>query len=267
MKSRFFKTSSVFVVLLILIAAVSTSAFAADGELTVNSKAVTKVGDRITYTLNLSDCEVPIIGLQMYVNYDGSKLKYVDDSLKFEKIDGVVSNTKLDNMIALSWTDISSETDFSKKSQLVSLQFDVTDGGECDISYFISHMYGDDMGYIKNYTITNDISANDEELISGEPAVVTTDEKFVSENRGSFINYSDSMGENSPNKDNHEKIDSTIVETKVVDVTRYENVGNTSQGSGGSATTILVVIGAVIIILAIVAVIIVKKRDESDKPN
>jgi hypothetical protein len=267
MKSRILKITTILAIMLVMLAAIPATAFAAEGELEINSTATVNVGDRITYTLNLSDCEVPIIGLQMYLSYDSSKLQYVEDSLKFEKIDGVVSNPNLDNLVILSWTDISNEADFSKKAVLLTISFDVIDSGESEISYYISHMYGDDMGYIKNYTITYDLTSNDKDVITDQPAVVTSDDEFVAEHQGSFINYDDSMGDNSPNKDSHEVVDSTLVVTSVVDVTRYESADTSQDSTSGTTdlTTALIIIAIVIVVLAIVAVIIVKKRDDAKK--
>lgn len=272
MKSRLLKISSVITVMLVMLAAISTTAFAADS-LAVNTDSTVSVGDTFSYTMNMADCEVPIIGLQMYIVYDHNKLEYVEDSLEFEKIDGVIFNPNLEDTIAINWTNVIDDADFSGEAQLLTLKFKAIADGETEISYYISHMYGDDMGYIKNYTITYDIALdNGTALVTDFPAVVTTDEEFLNnpKRQGSFLNYDDSMGENSPNKDTHQLIQgdavaTTVVEgteivSSVVDVTRYETV---EDSGSGSTTTILIIAGAVIIVLAIVAVVIVKKRDDA----
>ncbi len=256
MKSRVLKISSVLAAMFMLIAAMPVSVFAAS-QLIVNTKTAVNQGEDITFNLNLADCEVPIIGLQMYISYNKSCLEYVDDSIEFDKLDGVVYNDQLDGMIAITWTDISNETDFSSKASLLRCKFKVIGTGETDITYYISHMYGDDMGYVKNYTFTNDIVPDKCAPVYDEPAVVTTDEEFLSSHSGSFINYDDSMGENSPNAGTHKAIIS-----KVVDATRYENVG-VDGGSGG--TPILIIAAGVVLVLAIIAVVIVKKRDDAKK--
>ncbi len=263
MKSRLLKISSVITVMLVILAAIPSTSFAAE-ELVVNSNAAVDEGEEFAFALNLSGCEVPIIGLQMYIVYDQTKLEYIEDSLEFEKIDGVIYNPNLENTIALNWTNVTNAADFSNKAHLLKLRFKAIGTGETEISYYISHMYGDDMGYIKNYTITYDITAGDDSIVTEQPAIVTSDEEFLSEHQGSFLNYDDSMGENSPNSDSHQLIKSTVVVNSIVDATRYVSVDSTDTKSG-TGTTVLIIVGAVIIILAVVAVIIVKKRDDAKK--
>lgn len=257
MKSRILKFSSVLTAIIMLVAATMPVSVFAASQATINSKAAVNQGDEITFNLNLADCEVPIIGLQMYISYSGSSLAYVADSIEFDKLDGVVYNDQLDNMIAITWTDISNETDFSSKASLLRCKFKVTAPGDANITYYISHMYGDDMGYVKNYTITNDIIPTNGSGVYDEAAVVTTDDDFLSSHSGSFINYDDSMGDNSPNAGSHKAIVS-----KVVDSTRYENVGG---GDSAGNSTVIILVVAVVIVFALVAVVIVKKRDDAKK--
>ena len=66
----------------LILALSCATAFAAKGDFTVNG-ANAKVGDKITYTLNLSDCTEKIEGLQMYVAYDSKYLKIDPESLDF----------------------------------------------------------------------------------------------------------------------------------------------------------------------------------------
>lgn len=258
MKSGILKISSVIAAMFIFIAAMPSTVFAAE-QLTVNSDSLVNKDEEFEYILNLADCEVPIIGLQMYITYDSTKLSYVDDSINFDKIDSVVYNDKLENTIAITWTDISNEADFAKKASLLKCKFKAIGTGEAEVTYFISHMYGDDMGYIKNYTFTADIVPEKSEAVYDKPAIVTTDEAFLSSHSSSFVNYDDSMGENSPNADTHKKI-----VAKVINVTRYEEAGKSDSGSG---TTVLIAVGAAIIILAVVAIIFVKRRDDAKKTD
>lgn len=264
MKSRLIKISAAFTMMLVIFAAMSTTVFAAE-DLTVNGKAKVSEGETITYTMNLADCEVPIIGLQMYLKYDSSKLEYVDESLQFENFDGVIFNPNLENTIAITWTNVTQPSDFAKKAQFLTLKFKAIGSGDTNITYYISHMYGDDMGYIKNYTFTSDLAPENGEAVKDESPIVESDEAFITKYHGSFMNYDDSMGDNSPNKGSHQVIKSTQVVTKVVDATRYEDVESNNEGS--STTTILIIVAVVIIALAVVAVLIVKKRDDAKKAD
>lgn len=268
MKRRTLKISSILVVLLVMLSSMGATVFAAE-ELSVNSAINVEKGDKLTFTINLSDCDKKIVGLQMYLNYDSSKLKYVDGSLKFDKFDGVVYNAKLENQIAITWTNVMEETDFSKKSSFLSAQFEVVGTGETSISQYISHMYDIDMVTLSDYTFTYDYSTGNGASETGKPAVITTDENFLNTHTGSFINYDDGMGDNSPNKDSHKEIKGSEIVTKIVEATHYEVVNGNSQSSdgflGGSGKTVLIIVGVAIIVLAIIAVIIVKRKDDTRK--
>ncbi|MCQ2513970.1 MAG: cohesin domain-containing protein [Ruminococcus sp.] len=247
-----------FVIVITMLMFAMPSAFAAE-ELVINSNATVNVGDKFTFTLLMSDCEDPVIGLQMYLSYDQNKLKYVDDSLEFGKFEGVVYNPKREGYIPLSWTDISAPADFSSRAVLLKADFEVIEGGETDITDFIADMYGEDMTYMKNYTIRYTVSVNGDVVGEEKPAVVTTDESFISGRQGDFINYSDSQGNNSENADEHQPV--TMVVEQVVNVTQAAD-NTTSANGNGSVTATLVIVAIIIIILAIVAVLIVKKRDD-----
>lgn len=246
-----------------MITSMGTTAFAAE-ELNVNSAITVEKGDTLTFNINLSECDKKIVGLQMYLSYDNSKLKYVDNSLKFEKFDGVVYNAELDNQIAILWTNVMEEVDFSKQASFLSVQFEVIGTGETSISQYVSHMYDIDMVTLSNYNFTYDYSTGDENSVTGKQAVITTDENFLNTHTGSFVNYDDGMGDNSPNKDTHKEIKGSEIVTKVIEATHYEVV-NGNGSSGGSGTTVLIIVAVAVIVLAIIAVVIVKKRDDSKK--
>ncbi|MCH5297017.1 MAG: hypothetical protein J1E85_05030 [Ruminococcus sp.] len=269
MKRKLLKISSMLAVLLVMLSSMGATAFAAE-ELSVNSAITLQKGDTLTLTINLADCDKKIVGLQMYLNYDNSKLKYVDGSLKFEKFDGVVYNAKLENQIAITWTNVMEEADFSKQASFLSVQFEVVGTGETSISQYIAHMYNIDMVTLSNYKFTYDYSTGEENSAADQQAVITTEETFLNTHTGSFKNYDDGMGDNSPNKDTHKEIKGSEIVTKIVSATRYvvnesSDDPSISGSNGGSGTAVLIIVGVAVIVLAIVAVIIVKKRDDSKK--
>lgn len=258
-------------ILLVMVSSMGATAFAAEDtdELNINSAVTAQKGDIVTLTINLADCDKKVVGLQMYLSYDNTKLSYVDGSLKFDKFDGVVYNAKLENQIAITWTNVMEEVDFSKKSSFLSAQFEVVGTGETSVSQYIAHMYDIDMTTLSNYTFTYDYAIGDDSSATDKPAVVTSDESFLNTHTGSFKNYDDGMGDNSPSKDNHTEIKGSEIVTKVIEATRYEVVNGQSSSSnssnGGSGTTIIIIVGAAVVILAIIAVFIVKKKDDSKK--
>ena len=266
MKKHLVKIISLcFASVLMLSFMTSITAFAADDELTVNSNAKVKVGDKIKYTLYLSDTKEDIIGFELRMFYDHNYLELDKDSVNYGKFDGVIHNLNIEDKIPINWTNISTPVSFSSKAEFLSMEFKVVKGGETEISQFVSEMYGDDMTYLKSYKWTYDITVNDKSIVKDQTPVISGDQQTLEKNQGSFINYIDGMGEeNTPNKDNHQavvgSVPGTQIATQYVDVTRYENVS--SDGSF-NMMPIIVIVAVVVVAGAIVAILIIKKRDDA----
>lgn len=266
MKKHLVKIISLcFVSLLMLSMMTSMTVFAADNELTVNSDAKVKVGDKIKYTLYLSDTKEDIIGFELRMFYDHNYLELDKDSMNYGKFDGVIHNLNIEDKIPINWTNISTPISFANKAEFLSMEFKVVKGGETEISQFVTEMYGDDMTYLKSYKWSYDITVNDKSIVKDQTPVISDDKQTLENNQGSFINYVDGMGEeNTPNKDNHQavvgSVPGTQIATQYVDVTRYENV--TSNGSF-NMMPIIVIVAIVVIVGAIVAILIIKKRDDA----
>lgn len=263
MKKHLVKIISLcFAAALMLSFMTSISAFAADNELTVNSDAKVKVGDKIKYTLYLSDTKEDIIGFELRMFYDHNYLELDKDSVNYGKFDGVIHNLNLEDKIPINWTNISTPVSFASKAEFLSMEFKVVKGGETEISQFVSEMYGDDMTYLKSYKWTYDITVNDKTIVKDQTPVISDDAQTLEKNQGSFVNYIDGMGEeNTPNKDNHSAVvGGTQIATEYVDVTRYENV--TTNGSF-NMMPIIVIVAVVVVAGAIVAILIIKKRDDA----
>lgn len=243
----------------------SVTVFAADEELTINSEAKVNVGDKIKYTLYLSDTKEDIIGFELRMFYDHNYLELDKDSVNYGKFDGVIHNLNLEDKIPINWTNISTPISFASKAEFLSMEFKVLKGGETEISQFVSEMYGDDMTYLKSYKWTYDITVNDKTIVKDQTPVISDDEQTLEKNQGSFINYIDGMGEeNTPNKDNHQAVvgaaSGTQIVTEYVDVTRYENV---TSGGSFNMMPIIVIVAVVVVAGAIVAILIIKKRDDA----
>lgn len=266
MKKHLIKIISLcFVSVLMLSMMTSMTVFAVDNELTVNSEAKVKVGDKIKYTLYLSDTKEDIIGFELRMFYDHNYLELDKDSMNYGKFDGVIHNLNLEDKIPINWTNISTPISFASKAEFLSMEFKVVKGGETEISQFVTEMYGDDMTYLKSYKWSYDITVNDKTIVQDQTPVICDDKQTLENNQGSFINYVDGMGEeNTPNNDNHQavvgSVPGTQIATQFVDVTRYENV--TSNGSF-NMMPIIVIVAIVVIVGAIVAILIIKKRDDA----
>ena len=134
-----------------LIAAVSLiPAFAAKDSLKFNGTQA-KVGDKVTYSLELGGCDELIEGFQMYVFFDSEKLKVVPDTLKCPEIPAAVFNDGVDGKIPVVFSSVSDKLDFSKKKTFLTVDFEVLSGGNTDITYFITELYGEDMTFLKKF--------------------------------------------------------------------------------------------------------------------
>lgn len=270
MKKHLVKIISLcFVSLLMLSLMTSMTVFAADNELTVNSDAKVKVGDKIKYTLYLSDTKEDIIGFELRMFYDHNYLELDKDSMNYGKFDGVIHNLNIEDKIPINWTNISTPISFANKAEFLSMEFKVVKGGETEISQFVTEMYGDDMTYLKSYKWSYDITVNDKTIVKDQTPVISDDKQTLENNQGSFINYVDGMGEeNTPNKDNHQavvgSVPGTQIATQYVDVTRYEDVTSNGSSNGSfNMMPIIVIVAIVVIVGAIVAILIIKKRDDA----
>ena len=258
-----------FVSVLMLSLMTSMTVFAADNELTVNSDAKVKVGDKIKYTLYLSDTKEDIIGFELRMFYDHNYLELDKDSMNYGKFDGVFHNLNIEDKIPINWTNISTPISFANKAEFLSMEFKVVKGGETEISQFVTEMYGDDMTYLKSYKWSYDITVNDKTIVKDKTPVISDDKQTLENNQGSFINYLDGMGEeNTPNKDNHQavvgSVPGTQIATQYVDVTRYEDVTSNGSSNGSfNMMPIIVIVAIVVIVGAIVAILIIKKRDDA----
>lgn len=230
-----------------------------------------KVGDTVKYAVYMTQTKEEVIGVQMSFFYDDDYLKMNADSVKCESFPNSVGNTALKNYYIFTWTDVQNPVTLNADKALVSAEFKVLKGGETDLSYFISDIYGNDMTYLKSYKITCKLWVNGEEV--KKDVVPIVDEKNANENKlqGDFVNYVDGMGEeNTPNKDDHKSVVvekryiTTQQNTSVVDVTK---VVESSTNGSGSTTTIIIIVAIVVVLLAAGAIIFVKKKDEKNKAD
>ncbi|HCA04414.1 MAG TPA: hypothetical protein DEO32_00800 [Ruminococcaceae bacterium] len=266
-------------VILSLFAISGVCAHGAD-ELTVNSKAKAKVGDRVKYVLYLADTEEEIEGFQMELNYDPEFLETDSEKINFPETDAVVKNI-VNGEVLMNWTNVFNKLNFSTKKEFFDIEFTVKKGGETEISKFVKEIYGDDMTYLKSYTWTYDLKINDEPVIVNEPPVITSKDEVVKANQGAYINFLDGKGEkNSPLKDDHPAVtdpDSALLKnrdsaaenhvgetftanqygTYIQDVTRYVDKDNPQ---GGFPVWIIGIISVVVIAGFVVGAIVISKK-------
>lgn len=271
--------STVMCLLMILMSCVNC--FAADT--LVNGKTA-KVGDKVTYTLNLSDLVYPLAGVQMYVYYDPSKLKVVEGSLESETLTSAVVNEKLSEpgkMIFL-WTEGVMGEKFEESKQLLTVQFEVIGEGASDITYNIQEMYDIyyDRGsgaYLQRYTLTNTVEINGAKVIENEPPILN--ENVSADDKGDFVNNKEGKGErNDIPVEQDSSVQTYTVNTTVingstaildkngnvidnsVDINSVTQPQNINNGSKLDPTAVFVGIAVFILLIAIVVLFVVKKK-------
>lgn len=278
MKQIGLKLSSLcFAVVLLLCAVVpafaeESGASAASGgsQLTINKEAVAEKGKTVTYTLYLSETVKPIVGFELCLFYDSKHLEYQKGSLKFDNFDVVIYNEDLDGRIPMNHSALTNTKVFSDKSQFVSASFKVLDGGETDITYFVTEMYGEDFEsepYLKSYKFTYDLTEDGKALIKDATPVVNDDSYAKDNYQGDFVNYADGMGEDNSPKPSEEHLRvGSVVKSHVVEVTRSVSGSGADKNSGGgffSSPLFFILAGLLVAGMIVTAVILVSKKGKT----
>lgn len=272
MKHYIAKIGSICIAVLVILASVTT-AFAEDSLKINDAEKTVEKGDKIKFTLNLADTTEDVIGFELRVFYDPEKLELIKGSVTSDTFDTLFYNDELSGKIPLNWTDFNNPVNCAEKTPFFSCEFNVLDGGDAKMSYFVTELYGDDMTYLKSYTWTYDITKGDESIISDGVLPITDDEDTLNNRQAQFINYVDGKGEeNTPNKGNHESVvgkpHSTAIQEDVVEVTRYEDVENSdSAETKNSGSPWIFIAIAVPVIGALIAVAIIISRKKSNKSS
>ncbi len=274
MKHYIAKIGSILIAATIIIASITT-AFAEDTLKINNSEKTADKGDTVRFTLNLADTKEPLIGFELRVFFDSDKLELVKGSVTSETFDNLFFNEDLNGKLPLNWTDFNNPVNCEKKTPLFSCDFKVLDGGNAEINYFVTELYGDDMTYLKSYTWTYDITDGNDAVVSDGVLPISKDEETLNNRQSQFINYVDGKGEeNTPNKDNHESVVGKPHTTKIVneyiEATRYEEVngdgtndGNSGNKGGISPLIIVLIAVPAVIVLIVVAVVLSKRKSNA----
>lgn len=196
-------TTALLLVMIMLFATSAISVSAADDALDVDGRVSYAVGDTMTYTFYMADTTEPIYGIQMYVKYDPAYLQLDSDAVNYPNLKGsVIYNDTTpsgdpDGFI-FTYIDVSEKTKFDTKKELFSMDFKVLKAGKTDVTYIIEEMYGKDLTYLKQYTLTVGYSENGNVIKEDVPPIVNKDPEFVGNHNGQFINFEDGKGQDNP---------------------------------------------------------------------
>ena len=249
-------------------AAAGTQAADGGSTLTINNAASVEVGKTVTYTLYLSEATESIVGFELRLFYDSDFLEYQKNTLKFDKFDVVFFNEDIKGKIPMNYTSLNNQPLFDKKGQFLTANFKVLNGGNANISYFFTELYGENMDYLKSFRFTYDLAVDGETILKDAVPVVNADDDTLQNNQGDFINYSDGMGEeNSPqNESEHVRIGSGV-KTQVIDVTKDSDENGVKKGSGNTFVKYLIIFAVIGLVVAAIVVAIVMSRKKAKEDN
>lgn len=177
-------------VMVLMMIVTSVAGFSAADKLTINENVSASVGDKVTYSLNISSVPKEVEDLQMEIYYDSQYLKPIDDSVKYLEGGSSVYNTKIADKILFNSANGVQGWDFSKKTMLFSVTFTVEKAGATDLTYYIQCMdYLENSQTVDEYVITCDYIVNDK-------AVKKDIAPIVDENGqgGNFVNHANGKG-------------------------------------------------------------------------
>ncbi len=249
-------------------AGAGTQAAEGGSTLTINNAASVEVGKTVTYTLYLSEATESIVGFELRLFYDSDFLEYQKNTLKFDKFDVVFFNEDIKGKIPMNYTSLNNQPLFDKKGQFLTANFKVLNGGNANISYFFTELYGENMDYLKSFRFTYDLAVDGETILKDAVPVVNADDDTLQNNQGDFINYSDGMGEeNSPqNESEHVRIGSGV-KTQVIDVTRSNDENGAKKTSGNNFVKYIIIFAILGLVVAAIAVAIVMVRKKNEEDN
>lgn len=186
------RISAVFLALLmcILTLAFSVTSFSAAENLKLNGKVNAKVGDKVTYEFCVSEVPEKVEDIQMQVAYDSQYLKVDPDKVEYLDGGSSVYNTNLKNEVLFNSANGVQGWDMKEKTMILSLTFEVLQGGSTDITYYVQCF-----DYQSNSQNVDTLQFTTDFLVNGKTAKKNVVPK-VNENGngGIFINYENGKG-------------------------------------------------------------------------
>lgn len=174
----------------ILTLAFSVTSFSAAENLKLNGKVNAKVGDKVTYEFCVSEVPEKVEDIQMQVAYDSQYLKVDPDKVEYLDGGSSVYNTNLKNEVLFNSANGVQGWDMKEKTMILSLTFEVLQGGSTDITYYVQCF-----DYQSNSQNVDTLQFTTDFLVNGKTAKKNVVPK-VNENGngGAFINYENGKG-------------------------------------------------------------------------
>lgn len=188
--------------LLVAFVLCSMSVVIASAETTDSNKTFdVKKGDKVTYTMYLSDVPDPVAGTDASIYYNPEYLKLVE--CEAPKLSSFLYNNKpggqITGEIIFNASDGVNGMNFKKKNVFITAQFEAVKSGKTSIEYIIRFLYDiyfdskEGHDYIKVYVLTSDILINDKPVVENSTPVLSDD---TNKGYGNFPNHEEGLGEN-----------------------------------------------------------------------
>ncbi|MEE3438873.1 MULTISPECIES: cohesin domain-containing protein [Ruminococcus] len=174
----------------LLTLAFSVTSFSAAENLKLNGKVNAKVGDKVTYEFCVSDVPEKTEDIQMQVAYDSQYLKVDPDKVEYLDGGSSVYNTDLENEVLFNSANGVQGWDMKEKTMILSLTFEVLQGGSTDITYYVQCF-----DYQSNSQNVDTLQFTTDFLVNGKTAEKNVVPKVNEKGEGgTFINFENGKG-------------------------------------------------------------------------
>lgn len=236
---RMFTMKKFISILLVAFVLMSMTLVAVSADETGKTFSVSK-GDKVTYTIYLSDVPDPIAGIDASIYYDPAVLEY--KSVSAPKLSSFLGNNQPNGQVTGEYIfnaiDAINGMRFNKKQAMITLEFEALKAADTSISYIIRYMYDiyfdskEGHEYVKTYVLTCDVLVNDEPAIENKAPVVNKDQGT---GHGNFVNYDEGLGENNAAAGLDTPTSAGIISQESGSVERTESEAQQQQNGSGNA--------------------------------
>ena len=178
------KLISLLCVLAVTVGILAVGAISAAAEVPTTEVEV-KSGDKVTYVLELGDCNEKVVGCDFSIYFDENVLKVesvadFNNSTNDEDWSATI-NPALPGEVRGNWS-ILKGVDFSKKRNFITVNFAATKDAKTHLSYFIRYMYGnsvfdsDSRPQMAQYTFTCSVTVDGKAVVENAQPELNVEE-------------------------------------------------------------------------------------------
>lgn len=242
------KLLSVLCVLAITVGVMAVGAVTASAAVPTTEIDV-KAGDKVSYSLSLSDVPERIVGCDFSVYYDSSALT-VDSVADFNDNTNdadwqATINPDLNGEVRGNWS-ILRGVDFSDKRNVVTVNMTAKKNASAHVSYFVRYMYDDSVfdsdarPQIDQYVFTCDVSVNGKTVAENAQPELNVDEDqpnglFTNSRTGKSADANAALSGDSIKENGGAVDDISVFDNNDSGNNNNNNGGNSGNNAGGNA--------------------------------